>query len=243
MKRCKTHLVRVCLLLLAAVPAYCQRGTFGIDVGSSSDKFDSLSSVSGVVVGIDGQLTVLNGNPKNGRPAFVAGGELRLPSDIANHAKEYAVFGGPRWQVHDLQIGLNIQVHRIILPTADVQNQFFNRYTMNLLETPLVLKYNFGTEMRAFIELQGAPEFTPHYKRSSPAIFLAHPNFDHGYFVRGTVGYRFGFWYAKASYETRYFKFNNDPENPNGLYNWRSNAIVGGVGFSFGNPSDKSGKN
>jgi len=233
MKRCKTHLVRVCLFLLAAVPAYCQRGTFGIDVGSSSDKFDSLSSVSGVVVGIDGELTVLQANEKSGRPAIVAGGEIRLPTDTANHAKEYALFGGPRFHIRDLSIGFNVQVHRIILPTANVDNQFFNRYTMNLLETPLVLRYNFGTDKRVFVELQGAPEFTPHYKRSSAAIILAHPNFDHGYFVRGSVGYRFGIWYAKASYETRYFKFNADPENPNGLYNWKSNLISGGVGFWF----------
>ena len=233
MKRCKTHLVRVCLLLLAAVPAYCQRGTVGIDVGSSADKFDSLSSVNGVVVGVDGQITVLNANPKNGRPAIVAGGEIRLPSDIANHAKEYAVFGGPRWQIRDLQIGFNVQLRKIVLPTTNVDNQFFSRYTMKLLETPLALKYDFGPDKHAFIELLGAPEFTPHYKRSSPSIFLAHPNFDHGYFVRGSVGYRFHYWYAKATYETRYFKFNNDPENPNGLYNWRSNLISGGVGFWF----------
>src|ERR1700722_12220999 len=42
MKLCKMQVVRVCLFLLAAVPAYCQRGTFGIDVGQTSDKFDSL---------------------------------------------------------------------------------------------------------------------------------------------------------------------------------------------------------
>ena len=233
MKCCKTHLVCVCLFLLAVVPAYAQRGNFGIDIGNSSDQFDSLSSVNGAVVGVDGQMTVFKANQKSGRPAIVAGGEIRLPSDTANHAKEYAVFGGPRFQVRDLSIGFNIQVHRIILPTANVDNQFFSRYTMNLLETPLVLTYNFGTNKRTFIELQGAPEFTPHYKRSSAAIILDHPNFDHGYFVRGSVGYRFGIWYAKASYETRFFKFIADPENPNGLYNWRSNLISGGVGFSF----------
>ena len=233
MKRCKTHLVRVCLFLLAAVPAYCQRGTFAVDVGSSSDKFDSLSSVNGAVVGVDGQLTVLQANQKSGRPDIVAGGEIVLPNDIASQAKEYAVFGGLRFHARDLSLGLNVQVHRIILPTAHVDNQFFSRYTMNLLETPLVLRYNFGTEKRNFIELEGAPEYTPHYKRSSASIFLSHPNFDHGYFVRGSVGHRFGIWYVKASYETRYFKFNNDPENPNGLYNWKSNRISGGVGFWF----------
>jgi hypothetical protein len=233
MKRCKTHLVRVCFFLLAAVPAYCQRGTFGINVGETSDKFGSLSSVSGLEVGIDGQLAILKANEKSGRPSIVAGGEIRLPSDTGNHAREYAVFGGPRFQLRNLSIGFNVQVHKIILPTENVNNQFFSRYTLNLLETPLVLKYNFGTEKRAFIEVEGAPEFTPHYKRSSASIFLSHPNFDHGYFVRGGIGYRFGFWYAKATYENRYFKFNADPQNPNGLYNWKSNRISGSVGFAF----------
>jgi hypothetical protein len=233
MKCCKTHLVCVCLFLAAAVPAFCQRGNFGIDVGNSSDKFDSLSSVNGVIVGVDGQLTVLKANQKSGRPELVAGGEISLPSDTANHPKEYAVFGGPRFHIRDLSIGFNVQVHRIVLPTANVDNQFFSRYTLNLLETPVVLKYTFGADKRTFIELQGAPELTPHYKRSSSAIILAHPNFDHGYFVRGSLGHTFGIWYAKANYETRYFKFNNDPENPNGLYNWKSNLIWGSVGFSF----------
>ncbi len=68
MRRCKTHVVRVCLFVLAAVPAYCQRGTFGIDVGQTSDKFGALSSVSGLVFGIDGQFTVLKPSKKAGRP-------------------------------------------------------------------------------------------------------------------------------------------------------------------------------
>lgn len=233
MKRSKTHLVRVCLFLLVAVPAWCQRGNFGIDIGQSSDKFDSLSSVSGLVVGVDGQVTVLRKNEKNGRPSIVVGGEIRLPSDTGNHAKEYAIFGGPRFQTHKLSIGFNLQVRKIVLPTAFVDNQYFNRYTLELLETPLVLQYNFLSSKRAFIELQGAPEYSPKFKRSSPLIVFSHPNFDYGYFVRGSVGYSFGIWYAKATYQTRYFRFKTDPENPNGLYNWKSNQISGGVGFSF----------
>lgn len=233
MKRCKTDLVRVCLFLLVAVPAYCQRGTFGIDVGNSSDSFGSLPSVNGAVVGIDGQMTVLKANAKSGRPEIVAGGEILLPTDIAHEAKEYAVFGGPRFHIRDFSIGFNVQVHRIILPTSNVDNQFFSRYTLNLLETPLVLRYNFGPEKRVFFELTGAPEFTPHYKRSTPAIILDHPNFDHGYFVRGSVGYKFKNWYAKVNYETRYFRFVADPENPNDLYNWKCNQATAGVGFWF----------
>ena len=64
MMRGKTHGVLVCLLVLAAVPAYCQRGTFGIDVGQSSDKFGALPSVSGLVVGIDGEIAVLKASKK-----------------------------------------------------------------------------------------------------------------------------------------------------------------------------------
>src|SRR5262249_1346521 len=101
MKRCKTQVGRVCLFLLAAVPAYCQRGTFGIEVGNTSDKFGALSSVSGLIVGIDGQAAILNANPKNGRPAILIGGEIRLPTDTQNHAKEYAFFGGLRFPVHE----------------------------------------------------------------------------------------------------------------------------------------------
>ncbi|HEX3741186.1 MAG TPA: hypothetical protein VHV29_15925 [Terriglobales bacterium] len=233
MKRCRTQVVRVCLFLLAAVPAYCQRGTFGIDVGSTSDKFDSLSSVSGLVVGVDGQLTILSSNPKNGRPAILAGGEVRLPTDTQNHAKEYAVFGGLRFPVHNFSIGFNAQVRKIYLPPANIDNQVFVRDKMEVLEIPLVLKYNFGASRRAFIEAEGAPEFSPHFRQAGALLQLPNPNFDHGYFVRGTVGYVLGKWYAKVSYENRYFKFNPNPNNPNGLYNWKSNLISGGVGVAF----------
>ena len=231
MKRCKTHLVRMCVFLLAAVPAYCQRGTLGIDIGQTSDKFDTLSSVNGLEFGIDGQVAVLKATAK--RPSIVAGGEILLPRDTGNHAREYALFGGARFQIRDLSIGFNAQVRRIVLPTAFVDNQFFNRYGLGMLEIPLVIKYNFLSSKRAYIEVQGAPEFTPHFRKSSSLIFLPHPNWDHGYFLRGSVGYNFGSWYAKATYQTRYFRFVDDPENPNGLYNWKSSFILGGVGFSF----------
>ncbi len=234
MKHCKTHLVRVCLLLLAAVPAYCQRGTFGINVGQVSDKFGALSAVSGPEFGIDGQVTVLKGSAKQDGASVVAGGEIRWPSDTNKHAKEYALFGGPRFRARDLSIGFNVQVRRTFLPTANVDNQFFARDRMDLLEIPLVLKYNFWTEKRAFIEIQGAPEFDPKFKRpSSTQVILPNPRLDHGYFLKGTVGYNFGKWYLKASYESRYFKFLPDAGNPTDLYNWKSNLISGGVGFSF----------
>jgi hypothetical protein len=231
MKRCKTHLMRVCVFLLASVPAYCQRGTFGIDVGQTSDKFDSLSAVSGLVVGIDGQVRILKETEK--RPSIVAGGEIWLPSDTGNHAREYAVFGGPRFHARDFVIGFNVQLEKIVLPNANVDNQFFARDSMRLLETPPVLRYNFGPGKKVFIEAQGAPEFTPHFHQSSSSVVLPHPRLDHGYFVRGTLGYTFGQWYVKAAYETRYFKFVPDQGNPTNLYNWKTNRITGGVGFSF----------
>jgi len=232
MKRCKTHLVRVCLVVLVSVPAYCQRGTFGIDIGQTSDKFDSLSSVSGLEFGIDGQMTVLKSNAKQGGPSLVAGGEIRLPNDTANHAREYALFAGPRFKARDLSIGFNVQVRKIVLPTSLVNNQFFPRDDMELLELPLVLRYNFLRNKRAWVEVQGAPEFSPRFRRHSSTT-LPNPRLDHGYFVQGSVGYRFGIWDAKATYENRYFKFVPDLGNPNNLYNLKSNLISGGIGFSF----------
>ena len=233
MMRCKTRWVLVCLMILAAVPAYGQRGTFGIDVGQISDKFGALPSVSGLVVGIDGEITILKANKKEGGASIVAGGEIRLPSDTGNHAKEFAIFGGPAFQYHNLTIEVHAQIRKIYLPTANVDNQFFVRSKMELLEIPVVLRYKFGPEKRAFIEAEGAPEFSPRWRSAGSLSPLPNPNFDHGYFVRGGVGYVFGKWYAKATYETRYFKFNANQFNPNNLYSWRTNAIIGGVGFSF----------
>jgi hypothetical protein len=233
MKRCKSHLVRVLLFLLAAVPAYCQRGTFGVDAGQTSDKFGALPTTTGVELDIDGQLTVIQANQKQGGASIVAGGEIRLPGDTSNHAKEYAVFGGPRFRVRDLTIGVNAQVRKIYLPPSTVNGQFFVRDKMELLELPIVIKYNFGSAKRAFIQAEGAPEFTPRFRSSSSLVVLPNPNFDHGYFVRGSAGYTFGKWYLKATYENRYFKFVQNAGNPTNLYNWKSNLVTGGVGFAF----------
>jgi hypothetical protein len=233
MMRCKAHGVLVSLMFLAAVPAYCQRGTFGIDVGQSSDKFDGLSSVNGLLVGIDGEITVLKANKKEGGASIVAGGEIRLPGDTSNHAKEFAIFGGPAFQYRNLTIEVHAQIRKIYTPPSTVDNQVFIRDKIELLEIPLVLRYKFGPQKRAFIEAQGAPEFTPRFRSNGALVQLPNPHFDHGYFVRGTMGYVFGKYYVKASYENRYFRFAADPFNPNNLYNWRTNLIWGGVGFSF----------
>jgi hypothetical protein len=233
MKRCKTHLVRVCLLMLAAVPVYAQRGTFGIDVGQTSDKFGALNSVSGLEMGIDGQIAIIQANAKKGGASIVAGGEIRVPSDTQNHAKEFAIYGGPEFQIGHLTLGVHAQIRKIYLPPANVDNQIFVRDKMELLEIPLVLKYNFGATKRAFIQVEGAPEFHPRFRSAGSTLPLPNPNFDHGYFVRGTAGYNFGRWYVKANYENRYFSFLKNPNNPTNLYNWKSNLVSGGVGVSF----------
>jgi len=234
MKHCKTHLVRVCLFFLAVVPAYGQRGTIGVDVGETTDKFGALSSVSAAEVGVDGQVSILNSNPKTGRPAIVAGGELRIPSESNQyHAREFAFYGGARFPFRNWTFGVDGQIRKIYLPTSIVDNQFFVRYKMELFELPLSVKYTFGTGKRAYIQAQGAPEFRPRWRSNGALVVLPEPNLDHGYFVRGTVGYNFGKWYAKASYESRYFSFARDEGNPNGLYNWKSNLITGGVGLNF----------
>ena len=234
MKLCKMHLVAVCWFFLMVVPAYAQRVNFGVDVGETSDKFGGLAAVTGLELDIDGQVTILKNNEKTGRPAIVAGGEIRLPSDTSNHAREYALFGGPAFPYHNFVFSLHAQIHQLDLPVAYVDNQYFARDRFRLLELPVVIRYNFASGKRAFVEAQGAPEFTPHYHNSPLNLApLPNPNFDHGYFIRGSAGYNFKWWYVKATYETRYFRFLANPNNPNGLYNWRTNLATGGVGFVF----------
>jgi len=233
MRRCKTHLVCVCVLFLAAVPAYCQRGTFGIDAGQTGDTFAGLPTSTDAIVDINGEIAVFKNNPKTDRPAVVGGGEIRIPSDSNSHAKEYAVYGGVHFQFGNLTVGADGQVRKIYLPVAFVDNQFFARDKMELFELPIVLRYKFGSSKRFFVEAKGAPEFSPRWHSSGAALVLPNPNFDHGYFVRGSVGYLFGKWYVKGTYENRYFKFLANPNNPSNLYNWRTNLITGGVGVAF----------
>lgn len=235
MKRCRMLLTRFVFVFLAVVPAYCQRGTLGVDIGETSDKFDGLAPVSGLEFDIEGRLAVLQANEKTGRPAIVAGGEIRLPTDTGNHAREYAVFGGPEFHApHNFIVGVHAQIRKIILPTTTVDNQVFARDSMELLELPLYVKYSFGPAKKAFVQAEGAPEFSPRFHRSSASLVaLPNPNLDHGYSLRGSVGYLFGNWYAKATYENRYFKFTENAGNPSNLYNWHSNLISGGVGVTF----------
>jgi hypothetical protein len=222
------------LFLLATVPAYCQRGTLDLNVGQISDQFGRLAPLTSAVLDVNGELTVIKPSAKNGGPSIVAGGEIRVPSD-AGHAKEFAVYGGLVFAVHNLSIGVDAEVRKILMPTAFVDGQVLNRDNMELFELPLTIKYKFGPGKRAFLEAKGEPEFTPRFKVSPLSkVLLPNPNLDHGYALRGSVGYNFGtHWYAKGTYETRYFKFADNVGNPSGLYNWKSKIITGGVGVRF----------
>jgi hypothetical protein len=238
MKPGKADLVRTCavlLFLLATVPAYCQRGTLDLSVGETRDQFGPIAPVTGTVIDLTGELAVIKASAKTSRPAIVAGGEVRVPTDTQNHSREYAIYGGVAFGSHNLTIGVDGEVRKIIMPPAMLDNQVLNRYNFNLLEIPLVVKYKFGPDKRAFIHLLGEPEFTPHYKGNSlMTVPLPKPSFDHGYTFRGSVGYTFGqWWYVKGTYETRFFKFQQNLGNPSSLYNWKSNMITGGVGVQF----------
>jgi len=234
MKLCKTYVVRVCLFLLAALPAYCQRGNIGVDVGATSDTFAGLPTNTAPAVDLNGEVAILAYKPKTQRPAIVAGGEARFPGNAAKeHAKEYSLYGGIHWQFGNLMVGIDVGVRKVYLPVAFVDNQFFARDRMKLLETPVVLRYKFGPDKKLFIEAKGFPAFTPHWSSSGAALQLPNPKFDHGYFVQGSIGYNFGKWYAKGTYENRYFSFIQNPNNPSNLYNWRNNYVAGGVGLNF----------
>src|ERR1035437_4842140 len=158
MKPCKADLVRTgffLLFLLVTVPAYCQRGTLDLNVGETSDKFGALATVTGTALDINGELTVIKPSAKNGGPSIVAGGEVRVPTDTANHAKEFAVYGGIAFGVRNLSIGVNAEVRKILMPAAFVNGQVLNRDNLELLELPLVIKYKFGPGKRAFVEARG----------------------------------------------------------------------------------------
>jgi hypothetical protein len=235
MEPCKSIFIRsglFFLFLLAAIPAFSQRGTLGIDAGVTSDKFGAEPQASAADLGLNAQFNLLKA--KDGGPNIVLGAELRAPADTSDHAIEYAVFGGPMFPWGNLAVGFHVGIRKIDMPHAAVDGTILDRFNMELLETPVVIKYKFGSDKRAFIEAQGAPEFTPRFKAHTPSLVgVLHPNFDHGYTVRGSLGYNFGKWYVKGTYETRYFKFQANANNPVGIYNWRSNNITGGVGLNF----------
>ncbi len=221
------------LSLSAAVPASAQQGRLGIDLGVTGDKFDSLPSQTAGEVRAYGDYNVIPAG-KDGSPNIVVGGEVDAPTDTNNHAKEYAAFGGPIFPVGNLSIGFYAEIRRIVQPPAVVDIQVGVRFNMELLEIPLVVKYKFGPERRAFVEFQGQPEFTPRFRNASTVqAGILHPNFDYGYTVRGSLGYSFGKWYVRGTYQNRAFEFTNNPNNPSNLYNWHNNQVTGGIGLNF----------
>jgi len=238
MKRRKTLLVCIVLFFLAALPAFGQRGNLEVDLGETTDSFAALPKTTSPLVDFNGEAAILKSNPKTGRPAIVGGGEVFLPTDTAGHAREFAVYGGVNFQFGNLTVAVDGQIRKIYTPTAFEDNQYFARDKMELIETPLVLRYKFASQKNWlknwFAEAKGAPEYHPRFHEASGSLVsLPNPNFDHGYFIQASVGRTFGNWYAKASYETRYFKFIENQNNPNNLYNWKTNAVTGGVGIVF----------
>jgi hypothetical protein len=238
MKPGKADFVRIGLFLffLATLPAYCQRGTVAIDAGQISDHFANFPPFTSGLVDVNGELTIKQPSAKSGGPGIVAGGEFRVPFEDNNHAREWAVYGGLMFAVRkDLSIGVDGQIRKIYMPVATVGDQVFPRNNIELFQLPIVVRYKFGPAKRVFFEARGEPEFTPRFRNLLPTeVQLPKPGFDHGYTLRGSVGYTFNKWYfVRASYETRYFKFVEGPGNPNNLYNWKSNVISGGVGLNF----------
>jgi hypothetical protein len=243
MKPCKTDLVcaslffftAIFLASLAALPAYAQRGDIAINGGETIDHFGGQSQATGAIAALDGQLLVFRSPDRDRGADVVVGGEVRFPQDTNNHASEQAVFGGPVFHFgKHLSAGIHAQIHRLVLPPNFAGGLVFNRDRMELLEIPGVVEYKFGPNNHFFVRAEGGPEFSPHFKNPpSGAEPFDHPQLDHGYFVRGTLGYNFGKWFVKGTYQTRYFKFNPDVGNPDNVYNWRNDFVTAGVGLNF----------
>jgi hypothetical protein len=228
-------------LFLSVLPVLAQeqeqpsRGNLGIDVGEVSDRFGNQPRFTDPVGDVNGEFIVLRGSEKEGWPNVLAGGDLRFPTNTQNHATEFAFFGGLGFKVTDsFTVGFHVGVRKIYVPPSSIDDQTFNRDNMELLDLPLFGEYKFGPGKRIFVRAEGEPEFHPRFKTSKRGpIPLPTPSLDHGYDLRGSVGYNFGKWYAKGSYETRYFKFADNLGNPGGINNWRSDFATVGVGLNF----------
>lgn len=240
MKLCQTQIAQILLFLLvvflmAGVPAFGQHGNIGFDAGEMSDRFGNLTRSTDPGGDVHGEVIVLHSSAKESWPDVLAGGDFRFPSDTNHHAKEFGIYGGLGFHVtSSLTAGFHVQVHKLYVPPSTIDNQTFNRYNMELLELPLFVEYKFGPAKHVFVRADGAPEFRPRFKiASTGAPSLPNPNLDYGYFLRGSLGYNFGKWYVKGSYETRYFKFTSDVGNPDGRNNWRTDFATVGVGLNF----------
>jgi hypothetical protein len=242
----KSWILVVCFFLLATFSAYAQqpaplpgaeeqRGNLGIDFGVITDRFGgNPSSTTGVGI-ISGQGAIIQGSQKTQSPDIVIGGEVVLPTGTAQHADEFAGFGGPMFHFTDkFTAGFHLQLRKVDMPNGTLNGQTFIRNNMLLLELPLVLNYRFLGEKKAYIEGQISPEFSPRFSNSSSgASPYPHPSLDHGYTIRGIVGYNFDKFYIRGTYQTRYFKFSPGLGNPEFIDNWKTNFATVGVGFAF----------
>jgi hypothetical protein len=248
-KLCKPYLVRAFSFLFAAmfalavatIPAHAQRGDIAANVGETMDHFGGQPRETGAVGAIDGEVIAWKSADREHGADIVAGGELRWPEDASDHASEQSIYGGFAFHFgQHLSVGVHIQLHRLVPPPSFASGvvtnggQVFNRDRMEVLEVPGVIQYKFGPNNRAFARIEGAPEFSPRFHPSpSGAPPFLHPNLDHGYVLRGVLGYNFGRWFVKGTYQTRYFRFQTNANNPDQVYNWRSDFVTGGVGFNF----------
>jgi hypothetical protein len=247
----KTWILTVCFLFLAVFSAYAQQpaplpeseagvgeqyGNLGIDFGVISDRFGATPKATTAVGIISGQGAIIQGSQKAQSPDLVLGGEVVVPTGTAKHADEFAGFGGPMFHfTGQLTAGFHLQVRKLDLPSGTLPTgQTFIRNNMLLLELPLVVNYKFLEDKKAFVEAQVAPEFSPRFSNGSsgPSPF-PHPSLDHGYSLRGIVGYRFEKFYVRGTYENRYIKFSPGLGNPYFLYNWKTTYVTGGVGITF----------
>lgn len=242
----KSWIIILCFLLLAAFSAYAQQpaplpeaeeqnGNIGVDFGVISDRFGGTPSSMTAVAMVSGQGAIIQGNQKTQSPDIVIGGEVVLPTGTAKHADEFAGFGGPMFHFTDkFTAGFHLQVRKLDLPNGTLDGQSFIRTNMLLLELPVVLNYRFLEDKKAFVEAQISPEFSPHFSNSSsgPPPY-PHPSLDHGYTIRGILGYKFDRFYVRGTYETRYFKFSPGLGNPEFIYNWKTNFATAGVGITF----------
>jgi hypothetical protein len=212
-----------------------QRGNLGIDFGVITDHFGATPSATTAVGIISGQGAIYQGNQKAQSPDIVIGGEVVLPTGTAEHANEFAGFVGPMFHFTDrFTAGFHVQVRKLDQPNGTLNGQTFIRSNMLLLELPLVLNYKFLADKKAFVEGQISPEFSPHFSNSSsgPPPY-PHPSLDHGYYLRGIIGYNFEKFYLRGTYETRYIKFSPGLGNPEFINNWKTNYATIGVGFTF----------
>ncbi|HTW59666.1 MAG TPA: hypothetical protein VMD99_16175 [Terriglobales bacterium] len=228
-------------LILSAVPVHAQRATISANVGETSDRFGGQARETGAVGAVDGEVVAFQSSDRNHGADIVAGGELRWPEDASNHASEQSIYGGFAFHFgQHLTAGVHLQIHRLVPPPSYAAGPVtdggvvFNRDHMEVFETPGFIQYKFGPSNHIFARVEGTPEFSPRFHPSpSGAEPFDHPNLDHGYAIRGIVGYNFGKWFVKGTYQTRYFRFETNANNPDDVYNWRSDFVTGGVGFNF----------